>query len=929
MNYTAFLLTFFILSVPALALADDLHLAPTSGPSAGSIMFGLGIAESNQKVIYVDHYRSQNGGNNWVKHNFPPEQAVNSIAVHPFQEDTVLLASSYQLYLTTTGGKQWNKVAELGNEEDVISALLFLENSAFAGTTSGKLFFSADTGRTWASVPLAADSPISRIAANPESPQELYVATGSWYLSSLAGRPKTGNGLFKSIDSGKAFQAIEAEFSRYLVQDVDVQGETIYVTTRSNPDQAGDWEGIFKSEDSGKTWNKILDDRTSPFRFDGLTHLVINPSHPKNIIVSISMGPDSEQGEIIFLLSKDGGTTWHKVTTENSEPIQYTHELFFAKNGKVFAQDYYRPFMRSDNEGQNWQWSSQGIRESRVHSLEIHPTNRNIVLAGTTDGALHRTFDGGTVWERIATKLSSTYISSMEFYPNTTEMFLYGVSSVTDQQTGRHFGAPGEDTGLYEASDNGKNIRKLGSLPARLIPLNRNFVSEDAQLEVYDILIHPVDRNILLVATASDGIFRSEDGGTTWQEANTGIPQEGLYWNVNFDGPETSETEQRCREEGAQYSNACFYYATKTSMSLFVNPHDTNEIWYTTLEGIFVSHDIGKSWQWLSDDLKNIHTHYMAFDPEDKNTIYVGTHQGAIDSRGEVIDSSRGLLISRDGGRTWKEVDGTSPGRGRDIRAIAVSSKNPDFVAVGTDEDFYVSEDKGRQWKRIKLETVSGVDHIKIDETATVIYLGTGTSGVWRGIISPENEATISITGVSLPETTQLAKEPFNAVIVVSVDNTGRKEGDMLIEAQIGEKYSSKNVQLKGLEQGMVFMGFKLKEAGRHTVMVNGKEYGNIDVQGEPAVVEGEVETTPAPTIREKQEATAPERNILFWSIALVITLLVTSVVAVKVYRLAAPHYGWKAVVALIVILALLFFLFSPFFYQGFTWIYPEGFPLR
>jgi photosystem II stability/assembly factor-like uncharacterized protein len=817
--------------------AHSLNMLPTSGPSAGAITFGMGFSDANPDIIYVDKYKSIDGGNSWQEMNLPEEGAVDNIAVDPHNANTVYLAVYSELHKSTDGGISWKNMGDMGTEDGTISAIAINPTNTkeiFVGYTHGKIFFSDNSGSSWNDISqrLEVISPISRIEFNPKKTQEIYISTGSWYLSSLSGSSTaTGEGLFKSVNGGKTFEKLQNEFSNFLVQDVDVLGSAVYVITRTDTGGADDWDGLFKSVDSGHTWEKLIDKRSPAFSFDNINHVAIDPNDANYIIVSVSI-TRGDEGETVFVISRNGGTSWEEIKTDNSEPIEYTHELEITKEGKAYAQDYYRPFLKSNDKGKTWKWSSDGIRDSGIHSLEIHPTNRNLVFAGTSDGALHISYDGGKIWQRIATKLSETYISSIKFHPIDSKIFYYGVSSARDSQTGRHFGSPGFGTGLYTTKDGGKTVKKITGLEILTFRPEQEFVAKKTQLEVYDVLVHPTKPNIILVGTASEGVFRSEDGGKTWQEANNGIPKEGFYWNVNFDGPDTDELERRCKEGSEKILHSeCSYYATRTSMNLFVNPHAENEIWYTTLEGVFVSHDFGKTWQWLSDDLKNIHTHFMAFDPSDKNIIYVGTHQGAIDKNGNVVDSSRGLLISRDAGKTWKQVIANGPGQGRDIRAIAINPKDINFVAVGTDEDFYVSEDKGVTWERIPLKGVAGVDEIRIDDTAKVMYLGTNTSGVWRGIIdySSSLPAVIEITGISSPASVKPG-EQFD--VTVSLDNTGGKEGTLPVTLKIDDYESSKTIRLAAADQAAGVFSLSLKSSGDHEISVNDIKYGKITVAG-------------------------------------------------------------------------------------------------
>ncbi len=811
------------------ASASALHIEQTEGPSAGAIKFGLAVSPKNPNIIYVDRYKSTDAGESWAEIDLPTFLAVNAIGVKPSDPNSVFIGASNHFLKSTDGGETWKEIGSLGDGSNVITTIAVNaanESELFVGTTGGKLFFSADSGESFSDISarIGASSPVSRIAFNPTKPDEVFVSTGSWYWSSLVSIPKTGNGLFKSEDGGRTFSRAGSEFSDMLVQDVDAVGDEVFAATYANPGSVGEWHGLFRSDDGGKTWKNLLDTRKDyGFPILALTHVAVKPSEPNKVIVSSSTGVGG--GAPGFLLSQDSGETWEGIYSEDgsTEPVQYTHELRFFDNSSVYAVDYYRPFMKSDDEGRTWKWASHGIKRSVIKALEVHPTNRNNVMAGTIDGALHITYDGGKTWERIFSGLAATYLSTIEFNPANPDLIFFGVSGPFSLD-GRYYGEPTKDTGIYTSGDGGKTWAKSGQLPSPDIA--------EHQAEVYDILVHPNYPELVLVATSGQGVYRSEDTGKTFSESNAGIPKEGFYWNLNFDSPGENEDEIHCKEEvikGLARNWNCFYYATRTSMSLFVNPNNADEVWYTTLNGIFVSGDRGKTWEWLSDDLKNIHVHYMAFDPTDPKTTYVGTHQGAIGPDGNVIDSRKGLLISRDGGKTWQQVS-EGPGEGRDIRAIAVSPENPDFVAVGTDAPFFVSEDKGKTWREIKLsESVAQVDLIRIDSTAKIIYLGTLSTGVWRGIIGFDSNSpsVIDITGISAPPSVAAGMR-FD--VIVSVDNIGGQEAPFEVSLEVADQKITKGLTLPAAGTALLKHTFSIESPGKYGILVNGLEYGSIDV---------------------------------------------------------------------------------------------------
>ncbi len=832
------LLALGFLLLPLLVAGNGLHLEQTQGPSAGAIKFGLAFSPAEPNVVYVDRFKSVNGGASWSELAVPTRfGAVRSIAVDPRDSGTVYLATNNFVFKSLDAGNTWRELSPIGphpeSEEWRGRAVSDIEidpansNVVYAGTTHGDFYKSTDGGATWSDKSFGISSPVSRIAI---SGSVVYVATGSWYWGALVNTPRTGNGLYKSTDNGESFQHIDNEFGSDLVQDVDVAGQNVYAVVTHGFDQAGEWSAVFVSRDAGSSWQRVLDTSQGPQR---LTHLAVNPSNESHLVVSGT-------SDVPFLVSRDGGETWTRVGLQSSERVRYTHELEFSGD-ELYALEYYSSFLKSVDGGYSWRWSANGISTSSVYAVQVHPKNRNFVFAATGDGALHKTHDGGNTWKRTRLSVESSPIADIEFHPRDSNKFFLGITSAHELSTGRYYGAPWRDTGLYASSDDGDTWQKLSGL---------KHPNSDFQLEIYDVLVHPSNPDLVLVGTASQGVYRSEDGGQTWSEANNGIPKQGLYWDVNARAGTSRKTECEERysrfQRGEQVEPGCFYYATRTSMRLFVNPHDENEFWYTTLNGVFVSRDLGESWQWLSDDLQGIHVHFMAFDPSDKNTVYLGTHQGAI-VNGEVVNSSKGLLISRDGGLSWQGADG--PGQGFDVRAIAVDPSNQNLVIVGTNDPLFISNDAGRTWTQLEHEGLSEADEIVIDPTAKVIYLATGQNGVWRGIIEyDENSEVVSVTGASFPRTVSPGQE-FQ--IIVSLDNLGGARGSRQVSLRAGDFQQNKSVDIGAADQALVVFNVSLVQSAE--IFVDETSFGEVHVAGEQADQRAEAQQ------REEREVASEE----------------------------------------------------------------------
>jgi len=107
--------------------------------------------------------------------------------------------------------------------------------------------------------------------------------------------------------------------------------------------------------------------------------------------------------------------------------------------------------------------------------------------------------------------------------------------------------------------------------------------------------------------------------------------------------------------------------------------------------GLFRSEDGGRSWQKTSVSVKHAHLDIMAVaaDPNDPQTIYVGTHEA-------------GVFKSTDGGKTWMQINNGLAGL--DVHGVAVDPTNPSKLHAAVrekGEGVYRTTDRGGKWTRV------------------------------------------------------------------------------------------------------------------------------------------------------------------------------------------------------------------------------------
>lgn len=213
----------------------------------------------------------------------------------------------------------------------------------------------------------------------------------------------------------------------------------------------------------------------------------------------------------------------------------------------------------------------------------------------------------------------------------------------------------------------------------------------------------------VLVATAGQGILRSNDDGKTWHRL-------GLDEPIEFDGivralavdPVTPSRIYAGADSGlcisddggAHWHRPANVLNDQTVWSIAIDPKNSSVLYAGTgapsRAAIFKSIDAGQTWQRTAPELpefcSGVHRPRLltiCIDPQDSNDVWYGVEEG-------------GVWRSRDAGASWVRVDGPgSPIRNSDIHAILVQPQThdkPKTTLVLSVNAVYVSEDDGQTW---------------------------------------------------------------------------------------------------------------------------------------------------------------------------------------------------------------------------------------
>ncbi len=273
-----------------------------------------------------------------------------------------------------------------------------------------------------------------------------------------------------------------------------------------------------------------------------------------------------------------------------------------------------------------------------------------------------------------------------------------------------------QTSGIYKSTDSGENWEKL--VDANGILSNR--------ANVYHIAIDPTNTNRMYAGIYQGSLGRlvkSEDGGNSWQELYIVSEKKYAVFTVVIDPKNTNIVYMATAQGG--FLKSIDYGITWESLKWFpnvvingliVNPYDSRIMYASTYKnGIFKSVDGGISWTSFEDALKDYtyanQVESLTLDYRNPNVLYAS--------------SQFGVLRTMDAGATWAPVDLIFPEESLLISSVAVDPNNSNVLYCGDGSYFYKSEDRGKTWKIIKVPTGKRIIDIEINpDNSDEIYLG-------------------------------------------------------------------------------------------------------------------------------------------------------------------------------------------------------------
>ena len=296
--------------------------------------------------------------------------------------------------------------------------------------------------------------------------------------------------------------------------------------------------GVWKTTDSGHTWNPIFDDQPT----GSVGDVAVAPSNPNVIYVASGEGiqrPDLSVGNGIYR-STDEGKSWVNTGLNEAQQIgglsidpRNENIVFAAVLGHPYGPNTERGVFRTKNGGKTWERVLYKDENTGAIQVTIDPKNSNIVYAdlwaarqgpwenGAWQGpesGLYKSIDGGNTWNKL-TKGLPTFEQGLG-------RIGFGISPSLPSRIYATVDAP-EEGGIFRSDDAGESWTRI-SQDQRLWGRGSDFA---------EIKVHPTNPDI--VFSADVDTWKSEDGGKTWV-AFRGAPGGDDYhrlW-INPDNPD-------------------------------------------------------------------------------------------------------------------------------------------------------------------------------------------------------------------------------------------------------------------------------------------------------------------------------------------------------------------------------------------------------
>ncbi|HWR53473.1 MAG TPA: hypothetical protein VN428_20365 [Bryobacteraceae bacterium] len=459
-------------------------------------------------------------------------------------------------------------------------------------------------------------------------------------------------------------------------------GTTGYVSFENLQESGGRYFGVAKTIDSGRTWSIVwkdsdtqpasnveggwIADRFGPGWPGQPQYLGVAPDNP-----DICYGTDSGR----TMRTTDGGRTWTQV---------------YAKQMPGGG------------------WTTTGLDVTTDYGIHFDPFDPKRWFITYTDIGLFRSEDGGASWISATTGVPRPWVNTtywMEFDPEVKGRAWAVASGIHDlprPKMWRRQAVSRYNGGVLVTDDGGKNWKVSGTMP---------------QTAATHILVDPASpakSRTLYVAAFGRGVFKSTNGGQTWELRNEGIAgPEPFAWRLSRTG------------DGTLY----LVVARRSDDGSIGNAQDG---------ALYRSTDGAAHWTKLSLPEGVNGPNALTIDPTDAKRLYLSVWRRSTNAP----DGGGGIYLSSDAGASWKRVFAGD----QHVYDVTIDPRNSTLYAAGFSSSAWRSTDRGTTWRRIPGYNFKWGHRVMPDpRSPDRIFITTFGGSVWWGPAAGDPQAVEDI----------------------------------------------------------------------------------------------------------------------------------------------------------------------------------------
>lgn len=560
---------------------------------------------------------------------------------------------------------KWRNIGPYrGGRSAAVTGVSGKPNLFYFGSTGGGVWRTTDAGNTWENISDGYfGGSIGAVAVSEWDNNVIYVGGGE---KTVRGNVSYGSGMWKSEDAGKSWKQMGLKNSRHIsrVRIHPKNPDLVYAAVMGDLYKSSEERGVYKSEDGGKTWNRVLFANPDA----GAVDLILDPNNPRILYATtwrIRRTPYSLEsggkGSAMWK-STDGGETWKDISSNKGLP--------------------------------KGAWGISGITVSPVNS------NRLYSIIENEDGGVYRSDDGGENWEKVnddrnlrqrAWYYTRIYVDPVE----EDKVFVLNVNYHVSRDGGKTFSAHaaphgdhhdlwiapennqrmiiGDDGGAQVSFDAGENWSTYHNQPTA--QFYRVTTDDHFPYRIYGA---QQDNSTVRILHRTDG---GTIGESDWEATAGGEsahiavdPQDNdIVYGGSYGGflTRVNHKTNEIRAINVWPDNPMGHgaegmkYRFQWNFPIFFSPHDPDKL-YTASNHLHVTRDEGQSWEVISPDLTRADTLKLGpsggpITKDNTGVEYYATIFAAIESPYEKdllwTGSDDGLIhVSRDGGKNWKNV---------------------------------------------------------------------------------------------------------------------------------------------------------------------------------------------------------------------------------------------------------------------------------